>query len=170
MPKSYIFLWLHALRSEGTRKLVCSPDTDVYHIGLPLLGHTVDVIVQLSSYTSIERRYLHLNKLRTALNTDPDLATTQHETRSKLLQSLFICTGCDYTSFFVGIGKATFMRIAFQHCEFINSDTTAFPGSLTHTAQCKDKGFLAFIRLVGTVYFKKHLLFLLIHQEPSSIQ
>ncbi len=39
----------------------------VYHFSAI---HAVDVIVQLSSYTSIERRYLHLNKLRTALNTD----------------------------------------------------------------------------------------------------
>ena len=28
-------VWLHVLRSQGTRKLVCSPDTNVYHIGLP---------------------------------------------------------------------------------------------------------------------------------------
>ena len=27
-------VWLHVLRSPGTKKLVCSPDTDVYHIGL----------------------------------------------------------------------------------------------------------------------------------------
>ena len=26
-------VWLHVLRSPGTRKLLCSPDTDVYHIG-----------------------------------------------------------------------------------------------------------------------------------------
>ena len=29
-------IWLHVLRSRGTKKLVCSHDTDVFHIGLPL--------------------------------------------------------------------------------------------------------------------------------------
>ena len=28
-------VWIHVLRSPATRKLLCSPDTDVYHIGLP---------------------------------------------------------------------------------------------------------------------------------------
>lgn len=80
-------VWLHALRSEGTRKFICSPDTDVFHIGLPILGPTVHVIVQLNFYISIEHRYLHLDKLCTALNTDPDLSITPHETRPKLLKS-----------------------------------------------------------------------------------
>ncbi len=30
-------VWLHAISSAGSKKLVFSPDTDVYHIGLPLL-------------------------------------------------------------------------------------------------------------------------------------
>ena len=31
-------VWLHVVHSAGTRKLLFSPDTDVYHIGLPLLN------------------------------------------------------------------------------------------------------------------------------------
>ena len=30
-------IWLHVVNSIGMKKLVLSPDTDVYHIGLPLL-------------------------------------------------------------------------------------------------------------------------------------
>ena len=46
-------VWLHVLRSPGTRKLVCSPDTDVYHIGLPLIcNQSLYVFVQ---YRSEER-------------------------------------------------------------------------------------------------------------------
>jgi len=30
-------VWLHTFRSPGSKKLLYSPDTDVYHIGLPLL-------------------------------------------------------------------------------------------------------------------------------------
>ena len=56
-----------------------------------------------------------------------------------------------------GIGKATFMRIAFQHCSFINENSESSPGTLVDIADTKEKGFLAFVRLVGTAYFKKHL-------------
>ena len=31
-------VWLHVVRTEGTCKLVCSPDREVYHIGLPLVA------------------------------------------------------------------------------------------------------------------------------------
>jgi len=30
-------VWLHVVHSAGTRKLLFSPDTDVYHIGLFLV-------------------------------------------------------------------------------------------------------------------------------------
>ena len=150
-------LWLHALRSTGTRKLVCSPDTDVFHIGLPIANSSaMDVIIQLNSYTSMEHRYLHLDALCTALHCDPDLAVVPQAIRPKWLQTLFISTGCDYTSFFAGIGKATFMRIAFQFCSFINADTNALPGSLSFTVEHREEGFLAFLRLIGTAYFAKH--------------
>ena len=49
------------------------------------------------------------------------------------------------------------MRIAFQHCSFINENSEPCQGTLVDTGDTKEKGFLAFIRLVGTAYFKKHL-------------
>ena len=62
-----------------------------------------------------------------------------------------------YLSFFAGLGKATFLRTSFQHSDFINANSTDLPGTLADTThdyiQC---GFLAFVRLVGVVYFKKH--------------
>ena len=85
-------IWLHVLCSQYSCALVCSPDTDVYHIGFPL-------IVQLNAYTSIEHQYLWANQLRLALNHDPDLAAVEADNRLALLQALFIATGCDYTSF-----------------------------------------------------------------------
>ena len=33
-------IWLHAVNSAGTKKLVLSRDTDVYHIGLPIVAGT----------------------------------------------------------------------------------------------------------------------------------
>ena len=65
-------VWLHVLRSSGHKKLLYSPDTDVYHIGLTLIDPSVhDVYVQLSNISSPELRLLHLNQL---LRDDPDLS------------------------------------------------------------------------------------------------
>ena len=76
---------------------------------------------------------------------------------AQTLQTLFVCTGCDYISFFSGMGKATFLRYFFQYASFITGANAQ--GSLTNIQLQGDDykhGFLAFLRLVGTVYFKKH--------------
>ena len=36
-------IWLHVINSAGKKKLVLSPDTDMYHIGLPFVTGTLDV-------------------------------------------------------------------------------------------------------------------------------
>ena len=103
-------IWLHALHSPGTRKLVLSPDTDVYHIGLPVIAHThLDVLVRLSNFSSIEQRFLDLQALLTSIQSDPGLAAVEQKKIAPIFQTLFIATGCDYISFFNGIGKATFL-------------------------------------------------------------
>ena len=80
----------------------CSPDTDVYHIGLPLLNPVIyDVYVQLSPLTSPEPRLLRLNELHQSLCSDPDLALVPLGLRACVMQTLFICSGCDYVSLLV---------------------------------------------------------------------
>ena len=97
-------VWLHVLRSPGTRKLVYSPDTDVYHIGLPLTcNEPLDVFVRISVFSSQEHRYLSLKKLTMSLQGDPDLSSVPGEILPKVLQTLFISTGCDYVSYFAGL-------------------------------------------------------------------
>jgi len=68
-----------------------------------------------------------------------------------------VCTGCDYISFFSQLGKATFLRYFFQYASFITGGEQ--PGTLADT-QLNERsyklGFLAFMRLIGTVYFMKH--------------
>ena len=54
---------LHAVRAPGLKKLICSPDTDVYHIGLQLLWNehsNFNVFVQISPFASLETRYISL--------------------------------------------------------------------------------------------------------------
>ena len=70
---------------------------------------------------------------------------------------LFIVSGCDYTSYFAGIGKAPFLNAFYQYSHFITSNKQE--GSLSDNDGKSEikKGFLSFVRLIGTLYFKKHL-------------
>ena len=134
---------------------MCSPDTDVYHIGLPLVSdQSCEVYVRISMFSSQENRFLNLKSLCSAVRDDPDLACIPKDILPKLLQMLFICTGCDYISFFSGFGKSTFLKIFFQHAEFISGMSVS---TLADTCSSnRHLGFLSFIRLVGTAYFKKY--------------
>lgn len=96
-------VWLHVMHSTGTRKLLISPDTDVYHnIGLPLC-------ILASPIT----RLLHLNKLHHDLGADPGLALVPPGLRDRILQTMFICSGCDYVFKLVGFGKVSVMKCFF---------------------------------------------------------
>lgn len=66
------------------------------------------------------------------------------------MQTLFICTGCDFISFFKSLGKTTLLNNFYHYANFIGSLHKIHPEN-------KDDGFLAFICLIGTTYFKKHL-------------
>ncbi len=63
---------------------------------------------------------------------------------------LFITSGCDYVSF-SGHGKSAFFQVFFQHADFITG--RSMPGSLSDSGEKnKENGFLAFLRLIGTLY------------------
>ena len=103
-------IWLHVLNSAGTKKLVLSPDTDIYHIGLSIVsGTNLECIIRLSLFNSIEHHFLDLQALISAFQNGPDLAAVDPETIPSVMQMVFISTGCDFISFFNGLGKATFM-------------------------------------------------------------
>ena len=72
---------------------------------------------------------------------------------------IYVATGFDYTSF-NEIEKATFLRYLFQYATFITAGNDLdTPGTLADTQLEQDKYklcYLAFIRLLGTIYFKKH--------------
>ncbi len=103
-------LWLHATRTSSTRVLILSPDTDTYHIGLPLQCTTdKQITIQISAVNSRQLKFLNLTELCSALARDPDLAGIDHTSLRHILQTLYAVSGCDYTSFFSHIGKATFL-------------------------------------------------------------
>jgi hypothetical protein len=149
-------IWLHVVNSAGQKKLVLSPDTDTYHVGLPVIaGTNLDVIVQLSPFSSLELRLLDVQSLIKAFMNDPDLATIQPSVLPSAMQVMYICTGCDFIYFFNGFGKASFLTTVFEYCEFICSSSDHTPGTLTDTNP-GSQGFLSFLRLVGCAYFRKH--------------
>ena len=103
-----------------------------------------------------EKKYLNLNALLQKFRDDSDLASLSTNTIGKALQTAFIGSGYDYISFFSGFGKASVLDNIFQHAKFIAGGEC--PETLANTdLLTKDMGFQAFMRLIGTCYFKKHL-------------
>ena len=93
-------IWLHAKFCMGSKTFILSPDTDVYHIGLPLLSSTDEVIAQLSRPSDKELNLLNLHILADLLQRDPDLAHILSNDVLTIVQSIFVCSGCDYMCLF----------------------------------------------------------------------
>ena len=128
------------------RVLVTSPDTDIYMIGIALKSAAnKSIMVQVNKMDARELRFLNLAGLKMALKNDPDLGLLCSEQLPEILQTIYVSTGCDYISFFSGIGKATFFKYFLQHAAFITG--SKHPGSLANT--CLDNnwkiGLLAFL-------------------------
>ena len=124
-------LWLHVKNSAHTKFVVLSPDTDVYHIGPHLQRLNEQVIVQVSPINTRELKHLNMTALSTALLNNPDLVHIEPSKIPQVMQTLFVGSGCDYTSFFSQIGKATYF---FQHANFITGKDTPDKGTLADIA------------------------------------
>ena len=101
-------IWPHALNSAGQHKLVLCPDTDVYHIGLPIIAMTsLHIIVQLSPFSSLELRLLDMRGLIYAFANDPSLAKIPQSLSpsAKYVSFIHMCTGCDLYLFSMALGR-----------------------------------------------------------------
>ena len=148
-------------QSTSSKILILSPDTDIYHIGLPLINENKYIIIQINSYSSKDLTYISILALKFALANDSDLAQLPHSVLPQIFQTLYVVTGCDYISFFSGLGKDTCKRYFYQYAEFITSGkgNTSTPGTLADISlenEDYESCFLAFLRLVRVVYMKKH--------------
>ena len=87
--------------------------------------------------------------------------------RPQALQSLYVCTGCDYTSYFVGVGKCTFLVTFFQYASFIASGSDP-PGSKGLVSLNRDDlSFYSFINTHTSGHI--HQLLWTLHQCHSTI-
>ena len=102
-------------------------------------------------------QFLDMLALIKAFQNDPDLATIDTTILPQVMQTLFVSTGCDYTTFFVKLERPLFCSIFFQYAPFITGKD--HQGTLADTSlegESYNTGFLAFLHLIGTVYYKKH--------------
>ena len=145
-------VWLHC---TGTQKLLFSPDTDVYHVGLVFVSllQGMEIVIQLTKTFREGSKVLLLHHLLQSLHSDPDLQGIPSALRPQALQSLYVCTGCEYVSFFRGMGKVSFMSIFFRYASFIAGGSEA-PGSIGDVTL--DEAYMSFFCLVGATYFRAH--------------
>ena len=70
-------VWLHCVHSQGQRKLIFSPDTDVYHLGLTIAQRIPqsEILLQLSKSLVENAKFMNLNALLQALSGDYPLST-----------------------------------------------------------------------------------------------
>ena len=104
-------------------KVTCTKATDFQrgHIGLSAKKEmpNCDIMIQLSKNTIRDAKFIHLNALFSVLGSDPDLAMIPEDQRAQVLQTTYVYTGSDYTSFFQRIGKISFLATLFQYASFI---------------------------------------------------
>jgi len=90
-----------------------------------------NILIQINTASSRELKFVNLTVLNTAIQNDPDLVAINPAILPKVLQTIYVCTGCDYISFFSQLGKATFIRYFFQYASFITGGEQ--PGTLADT-------------------------------------
>ncbi|XP_071949801.1 uncharacterized protein [Antedon mediterranea] len=152
-------VWLHFAKTSCSCVIIYSPDRDKLHVGLPIVQAVPDkkTIIQLKASRS-DNVYVCINSLLLSFSTDLSLQPLGDMlcTVPKLLQTLFISSGCDYVSFFKGYSKKRFMEVFYRNCKFVSGGIhTGYLNQIGPDVQ--HLGLLAFYRLVGCVYFQQNL-------------
>ena len=150
-------IWLHVDNTSCDKILIYSIDRDIGMIGLPLSFGQKQIVIQYRAKAGNEK-FLNLNDLQSACILDPDVAQLIKNDIDvkKCFQVLYICSGCDFVSYFAHLGKAMFFKAFFQFATFVSGHQSAkTPGNLSQTSLGidSDQGLLSFYRLVLCVYF-----------------
>lgn len=165
-------IFLHVFDTQCTDILIYSIDRDIGIIGIPLEFGSKTVCIQYRSKVG-EEKYLNINLLQTAIMTDSDLSCIVDKDISilKCVQMIYICSGCDFVSYFAHVGKSMFFNVFVQYASFISGDSIdTLLGNLTCSTvgSDSDKGLLSFYRFILCVYFKANRAFL--HDYDSPLQ
>ena len=150
-------IWLHVFDTKCSNILIYSIDRDIGMIGLPLDLANKSVIIQFDAKHGQEK-FLNLNNLQSACEKDSDLSQLHGKgiDIKKCIQALYICSGCDFVSFFAHLGKHIFFKTFFHYAPFITGCSSPdAPGTLCQTRLSVDGefGLLSFYRLILCVYF-----------------
>ena len=129
---------------------VCGmPDFLLFFLTNVLSWHNRSIV----PWWSVPGRYTQWSRVRRTGATAPVHCVTKITKWAISTWMLFACTGCDYTSFFAGLGKASFLN-AFLVYQYAICGSR-LPGLLSeHGLGEQSNSYLAFQRLVGTTYFK----------------
>ena len=81
----------------------------MYHIGLKNIHNENEVLVQINSLGT-DLKLININALSECLQNDPELCRVDRLQVNKVFVTLYILTGCDFTSFFVGLTKTSLAK------------------------------------------------------------
>lgn len=88
--------------------------------------NTDHIIIQLSKSYKNGGKFVDFKAFNEAVWFDPDVKGIPQSEKLQALQAIYVCTGCDYISFFAGLGKITFLSTFFQYASFIISDSQLY--------------------------------------------
>ena len=113
-------VWLHGGKSKA-RKILTFLQTPT-HITSAWQHHqwiSLPAKWWFRLITTKPLRLLSLHGLADAVSRNPDMFDIPHEKSLAILQSLYVLTGCEFTSFFVQISKSFFATTFFRFAAFI---------------------------------------------------
>ena len=149
-------IFLHIFDSTCTNILMYSIDRDVGLVALPIDFGQKNVCLQYKAKAGDER-FLNVKLLQQAIKLDSDFSHVINNNIDilKCIQSLYICSGCDFVSYFCHLGKSIFFNTFAQYANFISGEDTAnLSCSNVHVDSDREKGLLSFYRLILCVYYK----------------
>jgi hypothetical protein len=155
-------VWFHAVKSKCDNVMVYSLDTDVYHIGLCCAANvpSKNLYVQIHSGCNANL-YINVNNLLQNIKERVQFNTTDDKEMASIIIMLFICTGCDYVSFFKHHGKNSFFDSFFKNMDFIMCNkVTPCHRFMDHCSGSigdhlnMESSFQSFLRLIGCEYFR----------------
>ena len=167
-------IWLHVKDTKCSYIHVRSIDRDIGMLCVVQFHELTNKQLYIE-YQQNPCMYVNINELVKCFGDDPDLAGPIQTLPDicKIIQTVYICSGSDFTSYFYGQPKSKFYEVLFQYSDFITNTRNSsinLNGCLTQTSDSnRDKGLLSFYRLIGCVFFKANRACLNLYESPEQL-